>query len=78
MSGRMGAPWTPAGKGMKHELRSGPEPHYDRVVSGYETFHSPEPFPCEWGGVLPGFSLAYETWGTLSPRRDKPSGSIQR
>ena len=25
---------------MKHALRSGPEPHYDRVVSGYETFHS--------------------------------------
>ncbi|HEX5064721.1 MAG TPA: homoserine O-acetyltransferase [Myxococcota bacterium] len=55
---------------MKHELRSGPEPHYDKVVSGYETFHSAEPFACEWGGVLPGFSLAYETWGTLSPRRD--------
>jgi homoserine O-acetyltransferase len=55
---------------MKHELRGGPEPHYDKVVSGYETFHSAEPFPCEWGGVLPGFSLAYETWGTLSPRRD--------
>src|SRR5262245_47520007 len=55
---------------MKHELRSGPEPHYDKVVSGYETFHSAEPFSCEWGGVLPEFSLAYETWGTLSPRRD--------
>ena len=55
---------------MKHELRSGPEPHYDKVVSGYETFHSAEPFTCEWGGVLPGFSLAYETWGTLSPQRD--------
>jgi homoserine O-acetyltransferase len=55
---------------MKHALRSGPEPHYDRVVSGYQTFHSAEPFTCEWGGVLPGFSLAYETWGTLSPRRD--------
>jgi homoserine O-acetyltransferase len=55
---------------MKHEIRSGPEPQYDRVVSGYETFHSPEPFACEWGGVLPGFSLAYETWGRLSPRRD--------
>jgi len=55
---------------VKHALRSGPEPHYDRVVSGYETFHSSEPFACEWGGVLPGFSLAYETWGTLSPSRD--------
>jgi homoserine O-acetyltransferase len=61
---------SPAQVPMKHELRSGPEPHYDRVVSGYETFVSPEPFHCEWGGVLPGVTLAYETWGTLSPRRD--------
>jgi homoserine O-acetyltransferase len=55
---------------MKHAIRSGPEPRYDRVVSGYETFHASEPFHCEWGGVLPGITLAYETWGTLSPRRD--------
>lgn len=55
---------------MKHAIRTGPEPEYDRVVSGYETFHSPEPFACEWGGALPGFSLAWESWGTLSPRRD--------
>jgi homoserine O-acetyltransferase len=48
----------------------GPEPTYDRVVSGYETFHHPEPFTCEWGGSLPELSLAYETWGTLSPQRD--------
>jgi homoserine O-acetyltransferase len=55
---------------MKHALRSGPEPQYDKVVSGYESFTSREPFRCQWGGVLPGFTLAYETWGTLSPRRD--------
>jgi homoserine O-acetyltransferase len=55
---------------MKHALRSGPEPQYDKVVSGYETFTSNEPFRCEWGGLLPGYTLAYETWGTLSPRRD--------
>ncbi len=55
---------------MKHAIRSGPEPRYDRVVSGYDTFHSAEPFHCEWGGLLPGITLAYETWGTLSPRRD--------
>lgn len=54
----------------EHEIPSGPEPRYDRVVSGYETFHHPEPFRCEWGGVLPELTLAYETWGTLSPRRD--------
>jgi len=52
------------------EIPGGPEPQYDWVVSGYETFHRPEPFTCEWGGVLPELTLAYETWGTLSPRRD--------
>jgi homoserine O-acetyltransferase len=55
---------------MKHALRSGPEPNYDKVVAGYETFHSPEPFACEWGGELPGFTLAYESWGTLAPSGD--------
>jgi len=54
-------------KPTRHE---GPEPHYDRVVSGYATFHHPQPFRCEWGGELPEFTLAYETWGTLSPARD--------
>jgi homoserine O-acetyltransferase len=32
---------------------------------GYSLFRSDEPFTCEHGGVLPGFQLAYETWGTL-------------
>ena len=52
------------------EIPAGPEPQYDRVVSGYETFHRPEPFECEWGGVLPELTLAYETWGALSAQRD--------
>jgi homoserine O-acetyltransferase len=39
-------------------------------VSGYQTFHSPHPFRCEWGGELPEIHLAYETWGRLSPERD--------
>lgn len=51
-------------------IPEGPEPQYDRVVSGYRTFERREPFPCHWGGVLPRFELAYETWGTLSERRD--------
>ena len=54
----------------KSDIPGGPEPQYDRVVSGYETFHRPEPFACEWGGVLPELTLAYETWGTPSPARD--------
>jgi homoserine O-acetyltransferase len=48
----------------------GPEPSYQRVVSGYQTFTSREPFACEWGGALPELTLAYETWGRLSPARD--------
>ena len=51
----------------RHE---GPEPHYGRVVSGYETYHHARPFRCDWGGELPELTLAYETWGTLSPARD--------
>jgi homoserine O-acetyltransferase len=52
------------------QIPEGPEPRYDRVVSGYETFHHREPFACEWGGVLPELTVAYETWGELSPARD--------
>jgi homoserine O-acetyltransferase len=52
------------------EIHQGPEPSYDKVVSGYETFHHPREFGCEWGGVLPSFSIAYESWGVLSPARD--------
>jgi len=28
-----------------------------------------EPLPLEFGGELPGVSIAYETWGTLAPDR---------
>ena len=48
----------------------GPEPQYEKVVSGYETFHSDRAFECEWGGVLPEIDLAWESWGELSPDRD--------
>jgi len=52
------------------DIPEGPEPRYDRVVAGYRTFRYPEPFRCHWGGELPRFELAYETWGALAPRRD--------
>jgi homoserine O-acetyltransferase len=48
----------------------GPEPQYEKVVSGYETFHSPEAFVCEWGGILPELRVAWESWGELSPEKD--------
>merc|ERR1711969_60643 len=52
------------------QIPDGPEPQYDKVVSGYQSFHHPRPFKFEWGGELPEFNLAYETWGTLSPAHD--------
>ncbi|HKX45635.1 MAG TPA: homoserine O-acetyltransferase [Planctomycetota bacterium] len=51
-------------------ITRGPEPQYERVVSGYETFHHERPFRCDWGGRLPELDIAYETWGTLSADRD--------
>ncbi|KAN0064870.1 Serine O-succinyltransferase [Thecaphora frezii] len=48
----------------------GPEPSYTKVVSGYEMFHYPHEFPLDYGGKLPSFDLAYETWGALSPAKD--------
>ncbi|MEE9281634.1 MAG: homoserine O-acetyltransferase [Myxococcota bacterium] len=54
----------------KEELPGGPEPVYDRVASGYRTFRSDREFGCEWGGVLPELTIAYETWGELSEARD--------
>jgi homoserine O-acetyltransferase len=55
---------------MRTPITEGPEPEYEKVVSGYETFCSTEPFLCEWGGVLPELNIAYETWGTLAPGAD--------
>nr|OQO29220.1 Serine O-acetyltransferase [Rachicladosporium sp. CCFEE 5018] len=42
----------------------GPEPSY--TAGEHETFHSNEPILLDWGGVLPSFDIAYETWGTLN------------
>jgi len=52
------------------QIPRGPEPEYERIVSGYETFFHPHEFVCEWGGRLPEFTLAYETWGSLNSRKD--------
>jgi homoserine O-acetyltransferase len=56
--------------GNRDDIPGGPEPEYDKVVSGYTSFHYPHPFRGYWGGELPEFSIAYETWGSLSPQRD--------
>ena len=48
----------------------GPEPNYEKVVTGYESYHHKDPFVCDYGGVLPEFKIAYETWGALNSARD--------
>jgi homoserine O-acetyltransferase len=53
-----------------HDIPQGPEPTYDKVVSGYQTFHHPDEFTTDWGGTLAGFDIAWESWGDLSPARD--------
>lgn len=52
---------------------SGPEPPYARPSpQSYQTFHCQEPLPLTYypNEPLPEFTLAYETWGTLSPKKD--------
>ncbi|KAI9256922.1 homoserine O-acetyltransferase [Sporodiniella umbellata] len=51
-------------------LDNGPEPSYDKVVTGYTRFASTQPFLLDHGGILPGFEIAYETWGELNAKKD--------
>ena len=45
-------------------LSSGPEPSY---TSGQHlNFTSRSPLLLDWGGILPEFNIAYETWGSLN------------
>ncbi|TPX55081.1 homoserine O-acetyltransferase [Powellomyces hirtus] len=54
----------------ERSLDGGPEPAYDKIVSGYSKFHHPEPFHLTHGGILPSFDIAYETWGELNAAKD--------
>lgn len=62
------------GKGKASDVddgvdESGPEPAYSNIVSGYKIFHYSQPFALDYGGSLPEFDIAYETWGTLNADR---------
>lgn len=48
---------------------SGPEPAYSKVVSGYSTYHARDKLLLDFGGVIPEYDLAYETWGELNEDR---------
>lgn len=49
---------------QKRSHESGPEPSY--TTGKHLVFSSPDPFLLDWGGVLPSFDIAYETWGSLN------------
>lgn len=50
---------------------SGPEPAYSRPKpQQYKTYTHTSPFSLVYGGSLPSFDIAYETWGRLSPQKD--------
>ncbi|XP_077986854.1 uncharacterized protein LOC144441179 [Glandiceps talaboti] len=54
----------------KNDL-SGPEPQYQKVVSGFKTYHHERPFHLKYNsGILPELNIAYETWGELNEKRD--------
>ncbi|KAG8525858.1 uncharacterized protein KY384_000618 [Bacidia gigantensis] len=48
-------------------LSSGPEPSY--TTGKHRSWRNHEPLMLDWGGVLPEFDVAFETWGTLNKDR---------
>ena len=48
---------------------SGPEPTYDNIASGYQTFHYEHSFHLRYG-IIPELKIAYETWGELNEAKD--------
>lgn len=48
----------------KRSLSSGPEPSY--TTGGHRNWHSQDALLLDWGGVLPKFNIAYETWGQMN------------
>ena len=49
---------------------SGPEPSYSKIVSGYRLYHHSLPLDLDYGGALPEFDIAFETWGELNASKD--------
>lgn len=53
-----------SGSGSGKSMFSGPEPSY--TTGRHQNWQSREPLLLDWGGILPEFNIAYETWGTLN------------
>lgn len=52
---------------LSRSLSSGPEPSYN--AGKHLTWHCDQPMLLDWGGVLPEFDIAYETWGELNQNK---------
>lgn len=46
------------------------EPTYTSNHSGYQVYVHAEPYRLDYGGLLPQFQIAYETWGMLNEAKD--------
>ncbi|GMF07742.1 unnamed protein product [Ambrosiozyma monospora] len=51
-------------------IENGPEPAYSKITAGsVEIYHSKEPVFLDYGGYLPEYQIAYESWGKLNADR---------
>lgn len=55
--------------GPSSSLKSGPEPSYGFVRTGFQTYKSRKPIFLDYGGHLPEYEIAYETWGKLNKEK---------
>lgn len=60
---------TPSAASNEYGIDKGPEPVYSRVQSGFEIYKSDKPIFLDYGGFLPNFEIAYETWGKLNQEK---------
>ncbi|CAI5756942.1 unnamed protein product [Candida verbasci] len=47
-------------------LDTGPEPNYGFVKTGFQLYKSKKPIFLDYGGFLPEYEIAYESWGNLN------------
>ena len=52
---------------LNRSSTSGPEPSY--TTGQHHSWQSQTPLLLDWGGILPKFNIAYETWGKLNDTR---------